>query len=149
MLDTFDEISNSRTSTWNRESSTNAGSLLLAVSQFEFLFSLVLAVALQHRSIDVCTAYKEVNTVKRVLLDVRENVEQYHRKWYEKAELLCHKVNGSSPAIPRSCTRQTQRDNVPATTPEEYHKRASLTIHFLDHMISYIETRFSTSIKKL
>ena len=59
----------------------------------------------------------------------------------------CRKVNGSPPAIPRSCTRQTQRDNVPATTPEEYHKRA-LTIPFLDHMISHIETHFSNLHQK-
>ena len=57
------------------------------------------------------------------------------------------RLNGSPPAIPRSCTRQTQRSNVPATTPEEYHKRA-ITIPFLDH-IETLKHISQISIKKV
>ena len=77
-----------------------------------------------------------------MLSDVRENITQHHNKWYRSAVHLNEKINGSPPCIPRRCGRQTHRDNVPALTPEEYFRRA-VTVPFLDHMISHMETRFS------
>lgn len=85
--------------------------------------------------------------MKSVLEDVRENVHQHHGKWYKSAVELHQKLNGFPPSIPRRCGRQTQRDNVPATTTEEYYRR-SLTVPFLDHMISHMETRFSNLQQK-
>ena len=41
------------------------------------------------------------------------------------------------PRIPRRCARQIQRNNVPATTPLEYYKRA-ISIPMLDHLESEI-----------
>ena len=115
------------------------------MEQFEFLMEPVvveaclcytkgLTVALQSQSIDICTAYREANVVKSVLTDVRKNI---NNRWYNLAVQLSARVNGNSPSIPRRCSRQTQRDNVPAET---YYRR-SLT--FLDHILSHMETRFS------
>ena len=123
------------------------------VEQFEFFMEPVvveaclcytkgLTVALQSQSIDICTAYREANVVKSVLTDVRKNINQNNNRWYNLAVQLSARVNGNSPSIPRRCSRQTQRDNVPAETPEEYYRR-SLTIPFLDHILSHMETRFS------
>ena len=56
-------------------------------------------------------------------------------------------MQGCTPSIPRRCGRQTQRSNVQAETPEEYYRR-SLTIPFIDHMISHIATRFSNLQEK-
>ena len=151
VVQTFEVISTDNT--WNTESSTRATSLLLSITQFEFLMAIVvveaclgyikgLTVALQSRSTDICTAYREASIVMRVLTDVRENVDQNHNQWYKSAVDLSAQINGSPPSMPRRCGRQSQRDNVPAHTPEEYYKR-SLTIPFLDHMLSHLETRFS------
>ena len=46
-------------------------------------------------------------------------------------------------ARPIRCSPQTQRDNTPAETEEEYYRRA-VTIPMLDHLIAQMETRFST-----
>ena len=44
--------------------------------------------------------------------------------------------------MPRLCQRQTKRNNVPAQTPLTYYKR-SVTIPFLDHVITEMATRFT------
>ena len=49
---------------------------------------------------------------------------------------------GEEPRIPRRCARQIQRNNVPATTPSEYYKRA-IAIPMLDHLESNINSRFT------
>ena len=49
---------------------------------------------------------------------------------------------GEEPRIPRRCARQIQRNNVPATTPSEYYKRA-ISIPTLDHLESEINSRFT------
>ena len=49
---------------------------------------------------------------------------------------------GEEPRIPRRCTRQIQRNNVPATTPSEYYKRA-ISIPMLDHLESEINSCFT------
>ena len=49
---------------------------------------------------------------------------------------------GEEPLIPRRCARQIQRNNVPATTPSEYYKRA-ISIPKLDHLESEINSRFT------
>ena len=46
------------------------------------------------------------------------------------------------PSRPRRCSRQTQRDNIPGDTPEEYCRR-TLTIPFIDELLQHMETRFS------
>ena len=151
VVETFEVISTE--STWNTESSRKAASLLLSITQFGFLITLVvfescfgytkgLTVALQSRSIDICTAYREVNVVKAVLADVRENISQHHSQLYQAAVQLSENINSSPPSIPRRCGKQTQRANVSAETPEEYYRRA-LTIPFIDHLLSHIEMRFS------
>ena len=105
-----------------------------------------LTVSLQSRSMDICTAYREANTVRTVLTEIRDNIDQHHKAWYETAVELSEKIHGSAPSIPRRCSRQTQRANVPAETPEEFYRR-SLTVSFIDHMISHIDTRFSNLLQ--
>ena len=65
-------------------------SLLAAITKFEFLmaFSVVnnvlgftkrLTISLQSQAKDICNAYTEVDSVKRVLQDVRSNIDTYHK----------------------------------------------------------------------
>ena len=50
--------------------------------------------------------------------------------------------DGEEPRIPRKCARQMQRNDVPATTPSEYYKRA-VSMPMLDHLESEINSRFT------
>ena len=45
----------------------------------------------------------------------------HHRHWYEEATAKGQNVN-IVPQVPRLTGKQTQRNNVPATSPEEYYK---------------------------
>ena len=49
---------------------------------------------------------------------------------------------GEEKRIPRRCARQIQRNNVPATIPSEYYKRA-ISIPMLDHLESEINSHFT------
>ena len=59
--------------------------------------------------------------------------------WFSEVIALSEKV-GSTPTMPRTCSRQTHRDNVEAETPEEYYR--VLVIPYLDGLISGIGHRF-------
>ena len=50
-------------------------------------------------------------------------------------------------SLPRRCTHQTNRENMPSHTPEEYFPRA-ITIPFFDDMISHLNNRFSDVQRK-
>ena len=47
---------------------------------------------------------------------------------------------GIAPTMPRLAGRQMHRNNVTATCPEEYYRRA-VTVPFLDHILQEINTR--------
>ena len=72
--------------------------------------------------------------------NVRENTDQHHSKWYKSAVNLSEQL--SSPSIPRRCSRQTKRENAPANIPEEYYRR-TLTVPFIEHMLSHMEMHFT------
>ena len=56
---------------------------------------------------------------------------------------LARTVN-CTPSIPRTCPKQTLRENYPATDPEAYYRQA-LTVQFLDHLCTQLSTRFDKS----
>ena len=79
VTNTFEIISGDRNT--NAESSQKAASLLLSATQFQFVMILAvvenclgytkgLTVSLQSWSMDICTAYREANTVRTVLAEV-------------------------------------------------------------------------------
>ena len=57
------------------------------------------------------------------------------------------KINALPPSLLRRCTYQTNRENVPSNTPDEYFRRA-ITIPILDDMISHLSNRFSDVQRK-
>lgn len=63
----------------------------------------------------------------------------HHREWYIEALVKAEKV-GTTPCMPRIVARQSQRNNVPATSSEEYYRR-SVTIPFLDHILLEMNSR--------
>jgi hypothetical protein len=72
---------------------------------------------------------------------VRNEVDERHDLWYKEAESLAESV-GTLPEKPRTTTKQKHCANTPADSPSEYYKRI-ITIPFLDHLKSQIQTRFS------
>ena len=89
-----------------------------------------LTISLQGQSKDICYAYNEIVTVKEALSEVRSNIDTYHKKLYDSVVSLGGKISALPPSLPRRCTHQTNRENVPSNTPEEYFRRAK-TFHFL------------------
>lgn len=89
----MESISMEGTSKWSSDSLTDASTLLLALSTTEFLGALVITNAtlryllgltrsLQAEAKHIVQAVSEVNSVKATLHEVRENVDQYHSKWF-------------------------------------------------------------------
>ena len=105
------------------------------------------SVALQKRAIDIYQAYREVNTVVATLRDVREHIDVKHKTWCETTLNLGRKGRAPEPQLPRRCSVQTARSNMPGDTPEVYYRRI-LTIPFLDKLISHLESRFSNIQQK-
>ena len=54
---------------------------------------------------------------------MRENVEQESDVIFKKKVRMADQLN-IEPSIPRVAKKQIYRDNIPATSPEEYYKRA-------------------------
>lgn len=63
----------------------------------------------------------------------------HHRKWYDEAIEKAQHID-VTPHVPQLTGRQTQRNNVPATSPEEYYRR-SVTIPFIDHLLEELKSR--------
>ena len=54
---------------------------------------------------------------------MRHNIENYHEKWYKETILIAGKQNVLD-KVPRLCSKQTNRENQPSSTPREYYKRS-------------------------
>ena len=74
-----------------------------------------LTLNLQAESKDIIAAVEEVSDVIDTLQDVQDNVNTYHSTWFSTVEV------GVLPSLPRRCSHQTQRSNVPADTPSQYY----------------------------
>ena len=153
VVQTLEVISSGSASGWNSESCRAAEGLLICITRYQFIISFVvtkeclqytkgITVSLQKRANDICQAYSDVKTVIATLQDVRKSIDSKHRTWHEMALTLGRKVNASEPQLPRQCLTQTSRDNTPGETPEVYYRR-TLSIPFLDELISHMGSRFS------
>ena len=152
----LETISSEGSTSWSADSLTDASTLLLAITTTEFVSALVisskslnylysLTTSLQAEAKDIVQAIKEVDTLKKTISDIRDDVETYHGQFFEEVEKMCQSV-GTQPSLPRRCGRQTHRSNVPAQSPSEYYRRTA-TIPILDHLISGIECCFSSHQK--
>ena len=106
-----------------------------------------LTVSLQRRANDICCAYQEVNSVLSALTEIRGQIDSTHKKWYDNAVNLGQQVRASEPELPRRCGIQTARSNMPGDTPEVYYKW-TISIPFLDGLVSHLESRFSNFQKR-
>lgn len=148
----FDEVVNN-SDHWSRDSVVDANALSKAILSFEFLITLHvverymsftenLTRSLQARAIDIIKAVQHIAVLKQVLQDARSGIETQFKTLFTNAS-RCAQNHNVLVSIPRRCSRQTTRENHPGLTAEEYYRR-SLAVPFLDHLISEIDTRFTS-----
>lgn len=105
-----------------------------------------LTLLLQHQSLDIVQGIELVQEVQEQLKELREEIDDWHKIWFELAVDMIEDVGTEKPSIPCRCNRQTQRANIEGEVPEVYYRR-SLTIPFLDHLLGELEDRFSSNAK--
>jgi hypothetical protein len=97
---------------------------------------------LQGRLQEVYFGFKKVDEVKQVYKKIRENVSTQHNLINSKALEIANIV-GSREEMPRILKgRQTMRSNPDVSTANDYW-RVTVTIPFIDSIVSELECRFS------
>ena len=153
----LETIANVSTADWNRESKSDAQSLLLSMLHFSFIVALVathrvlaytkgLSVKLQGPYVDVARAHREIETVKATLQGVRSNVESFHEHIYTRASQIAQSVD-TEESTSRLASRQQHRRNIAAPNCTEYY-RLNLTIPLVDHLLTELNSRFDTASSK-
>lgn len=89
---------------------------------------------------DILAAYAEIRNVQDVLEKERE--QQSFTSIFSLIDTLASEL-GVQLEMPRTCSRQTLRENYKASNPAEYFK-LSVVIPMYDNLIAQLETRFST-----
>ena len=122
-----------------------ASSFLDGITEFQFTATFIIAKHilstteilsknLQYRNAqDIVREWNHVKITHTRVKEIRQDVDKHHATWFSESTVMAKKV-GEEPRIPRRCARQIQRNNVPATTPSEYYKRA-ISIPMLDHLV--------------
>ena len=96
---------------------------------------------LQSSTFDVVASNEKVTLLCAVLQRMRHERSHCHEQWYSEATSLAQSVN-VDPSRPRTVHRQINSANMPAESISKYYERI-LTLPFLDHLTSQVQTRFS------
>ena len=137
---------------WQGKTRTDASGLLKAISDFDFIVTLIcpylllshmsgLTVKLQKKTNDIFKAFSVVSEVKAIYKSLRTNLSAHFDEIYDLAVAMAEKV-GVAPSSPRIAGRQQHRPNTPAVDPKEYY-RVNVAVPFLDHIISELDDQFS------
>ena len=97
---------------WNRETVSDANGLLSAIEKFSFLLILMvvfnvlsyikgLTVLLQQRSLDIVQGIELIQDVQEQLKELREDIDDWHKIWFELTVDLVEEVGTEKPSIPR------------------------------------------------
>lgn len=100
-----------------------AGLALVCTRPFFKPVGISLAACLTGRSIDIAFARNSIDEVYKTLKGYREDMDSYHKLWYQEAKELAVKL-GVDEKVPRVCSRQTSRSNYRAESPEAYYRQA-------------------------
>ena len=95
-----------------------------------------LAAKLQGKEQDVHCAITSVNDCVAVMQQIRDDVT------FEQLFEAATAVYGDAIPMPRLTTRQRNRVNVPASSAQEYYRRA-MFLPFLDCCVEQLKQRFS------
>ena len=88
----------------NKGTSVKASSFFALVSTFQFVACLVLTRSvldmtlpvkqlLQSKSIDICDGLHLIESLRALVITRRQEVDEFHNKWYKKALTLTEKIN--------------------------------------------------------
>jgi hypothetical protein len=143
---------------FDSKSVTDASGLLHALTSDSFIVSLHsnaftsgylkgLSVLLQGSHLDVIEAYCSISSTAELLQEKREMADETFKPIYATICDMTSLQGRDSPVIPRITARQTQRSNVPTSSPIDYW-RISVFVPFLDFLITELNSRFSGLAKK-
>ena len=130
-----------------------ASSFLYGITEFQFIATLIIAKhilsttqilskSLQYRNAqDIVWEWNHVKITHKRVKEIRQDADKHQATWFSESTVMAEKV-GEEPRIPRRCARQIQWNNVLATSPSEYYKRA-ISIPVLDHLESEINSRLT------
>ena len=91
---------------------------------------------------DVIEAYRHINVVTDQLADIRKDAKTvFAHSVHEKIQKMAKKADVKT-TIPRTCGRQTLRDNTNAKTAVAYFRR-TLFLPFLDNLLQQMNTRLN------
>ena len=68
---------------------------------------------LQSKSIDICDGLHLAESLKALVITRRQDVDEFHSKWYKKTVTLTEKINKTE-TIPRVVGTKVRRSNTPA-----------------------------------
>lgn len=91
---------------------------------------------------DLLSAYQDIKTVKTILEDLRKKPQEEFRPIFAEMEAMAAGAGLEEMSIPRTCGRQTARNNIQSASAEEYWRRV-IFIPFLDHLNQEFADRFS------
>eukprot|EP00795_Rhopilema_esculentum_P016928 gene16928-biopygen6032 len=148
----LEAIQDNADKSWSPESMRDASSLVLSITSFGFILSLVvvsrclevtrpLTKQLQTPTMDVVKCQEKIALLFTMLNKMRRDIINYHEVWYREAEKIALSF-GTVPNKPRIASKQIHRNNMPSDTVTEYY-RLSFSVPFLDHLINQISVRFS------
>jgi hypothetical protein len=153
MLDCLDAIGTNEDGIWDTKGMVEARGLHTAVLSAKLIaafqtnlyfggFTKALSILLQGSSQDILIAYEKIQLVVEELKKIRASVELEFSKVYPKMETMAATL-GVEMSMPRICSRQTMRNNIPADSPIAYW-RCSIFVPYLDHLLSEFARRFPT-----
>ena len=148
-IDTFDEVF---TKGWDSNSKKEATAYINALTSFDFIVGITslcrllhpvasITQKLQGRTIDIVKAYQEVQSCILEMRMVQDKIEEEFLVIDRQAERIATSLD-VSPSVPRTVSRQMNRSNISANTPEEYYSRV-LAIPVLGTFIAEMEYRFT------
>ena len=134
------------------KTSATATAYLAAVTQLEFIVSLVISprilhyarpatVKLQLKEMDILEGYNLVETLRNTIKHVLNEVDSKHNLWYGEAVALSQELNVEE-KISRFAKRSIYRDNPPTESHSQYYRQA-LTITASNHLLTELDKSFN------
>ena len=108
--------------------------LKIAAPQFIASFQTI------HNFLDILQGHRMISNIRKTIRKTRSDESEFDKVFEDMEQMAV--LSGGTTTIPKLCSRQTQGNNVPATSPKVYFK-SSIYIPYLDSLIQQLAIRFS------
>ena len=143
---------------WNADSIILASCYFMGVHNFGFLINLIvvcevmmyaraLTIRLQSRKNDIAKSFVHVKTVEQTLQKVRDSVDKYHAKCFQKAVGIASNSNISVEGKRSMAIKKT--DDIKDLDEISHEYRVHVTIPFIDCVLEGAKDRFSVRHQSL